>query len=58
MAEYTEIFGDVLSGGRERVGRVNEGVEEGLRDYRRRQSAKKMRVHLFFIRENIYYPGG
>lgn len=35
-------------------GRINEGVEEGLRDYRREQSAKKMRVHLFFIRENTH----
>lgn len=35
-------------------GRVNEGVEEGLRDYRREQSAKKMRVYLFFIREDTH----
>lgn len=36
MSEYTEIFGE------KKRGRINEGgVEEGLRDYRRRQSAKK-----------------
>lgn len=37
---YIEIFDETRSA-EEKRDRINEGVEEGLRDYRRRQSAKK-----------------
>lgn len=57
MAEYTEIFDETFSA-EEKRGRINEGVREGLRGLSSPAICEKMRVHLFFIRENIYYSGG
>lgn len=56
MAEYTEIFDETCST-EEKRRRINEGDGRRIKGLSLLAICEKMRVHLFFIRKNIYYSG-
>jgi len=55
-AEYTEIFGETQR--RRREGGYKWRGRRRIKGLSSSAICEKMHVHLFFIRQNIYYSGG